>query len=214
MLKSILSITTRPIDPYQFAYKAKRSTRNAISCLVQAINSHLDKECKGSETVFLDISNALNTLSRQGLLYKFAATPPPYWLVKLVHFYFIGCSQYIWANNKVLMRSQTTVVFLKVLFFPLRTFDLFAESLASFLKYDLVIGHPCRDPQSRRNHIKVSYDIAARILADNQHQLYEELSKARSYNSTRSRFNCFPRRLLSFGTLFYWHCHGCWLTES
>ncbi len=26
--------------------------------------------------------------------------------------------------------------------------------------------------------------------------------------------NCFPRRLQSIGTLFYRHCHGCWLTAT
>ncbi len=37
-------------------------------------------------------------------------------------------------------------------------------------------------------HIKASSDFASRILADNQHPLYEELSKARSHTSARSRF--------------------------
>ncbi len=81
VLNEIGSITTRPNDPYQFAYKAKRSTLDAVACLTHAINSHLDKGCKNFKAVFLDFSNAFNTLPRQGLLGKFAATNPPYWLV-------------------------------------------------------------------------------------------------------------------------------------
>ncbi len=37
-------------------------------------------------------------------------------------------------------------------------------------------------------HIKASSDFAERILADSEHLLHEELSKARSHTSTRSRF--------------------------
>ncbi len=82
VLNEIGSITIRPNDPYQFAYKAKRSTLDTVACLTHAINSHLDKGCKGFKAVFLDFSNAFNThLIRQGLLDKFAATNPPYWLV-------------------------------------------------------------------------------------------------------------------------------------
>ncbi len=47
-------------------------------------------------------------------------------------------------------------------------------------------------------HIKASSDFAAQILADNQHPLYDELSKTRSHTSTRSRF-----KLLSSKTAAY-----------
>ncbi len=70
VLNEIASITTRPNDPYQFAYKTKRNTLDAVACLTHAINSHLDKGCKGFKAVFLDFNNAFNTLPRQGLLDK------------------------------------------------------------------------------------------------------------------------------------------------
>ncbi len=89
-LNEMGSITTRPNDPYQFAFKDKRSTLDAVACLTHAINPHIDKWCKGFKAEFLDFSNAFNTLPRQGLLDKFAATNPPYWLVKCVHNYFTG----------------------------------------------------------------------------------------------------------------------------
>ncbi len=37
-------------------------------------------------------------------------------------------------------------------------------------------------------HIKASSDFAERILGDHHHSLHDELSKARSHTSTRSRF--------------------------
>ncbi len=43
-------------------------------------------------------------------------------------------------------------------------------------------------------HIKASPDFAARILADSEHPLHEELSKARSHTSTRSSFKLLPSK--------------------
>ncbi len=47
------------------------------ACLKHAQKKKIDKGCKGFKAVFRDFSNAFNTLSRQGLLDKFAATNPP-----------------------------------------------------------------------------------------------------------------------------------------
>ncbi len=66
----------------------------------------------------------------------------------------------------------------------------------------------------RERHIKAYSDFAERILADSEHPLHEELSKTRSNTSTRSRFKLLPRRLQPIITLFYRHCHGCWLTAT
>ncbi len=86
VLNSIDPFTTRPSDPYQFAYKDKWSTLDAVSYPTHAINAYLDKGCKAFKAVFLDLSNAFITLPRQGLLDKFEATlvaemcsQLPYW---------------------------------------------------------------------------------------------------------------------------------------
>ncbi len=100
VLNSIGSFTTRLSDSYQFAYKAKRSTLHAVSWLTHAINAHLDKGCKAFKAVLLDFSNAFNTLPRQGLLDKFAATNPSHWLMKWVHNYLTGRRKYIRVENK------------------------------------------------------------------------------------------------------------------
>ncbi len=65
VLNEIGSSTTRPSDPYQFTYKANRSTLDDVSCLTHVINSHLDKVYKGIKAMFLDFSNAFNTPPRQ-----------------------------------------------------------------------------------------------------------------------------------------------------
>ncbi len=45
-LNSIGSITTRPSDPYPFAYKAKRRTLGAVPWLTRAMLARLYKGCK------------------------------------------------------------------------------------------------------------------------------------------------------------------------
>ncbi len=113
--------------------------------LTHAINAHLDQGCKAFKAVFLDFSNAFNTLPRQGLLNKFAATNPPYWLVKWVHNYLTGHSQYIRANNKTASVIPNSCGALQdaILSPFLFTFN-YSKSLSSFLTYadDVVIGHP------------------------------------------------------------------------
>ncbi len=47
-------------------------------------------------------------------------------------------------------------------------------------------------------HIKASSDFAERILADSKHPLHEELSKARSHTSTRSRFKLLPSKTAAY----------------
>ncbi len=43
-------------------------------------------------------------------------------------------------------------------------------------------------------HIKASSDFVVQILGENQHPLYEELSKVRSHTSIRSRFHLLPSK--------------------
>ncbi len=47
-------------------------------------------------------------------------------------------------------------------------------------------------------HIRASPDFAARILGDHQHPLQEDLSKARSYTSTRSCFKLVTSKIATY----------------
>ncbi len=95
--------------------------------------------------MFLDFCNAFNSLPRQGLLDKLAATNPPYWLVKWVHNYFTGRSQYIWAHSKVSSTIPNNCgvlqgAVLSQFLFTLHTSDLFSQSLVVFFKYADEVG--------------------------------------------------------------------------
>ncbi len=107
--------------------------------------------------MFLDFSNAFNTLLHQGLLDKFAATNPPQWLMKWAYNYLTGRSQYyqyIRVNNTTssVIPNNCGILHGAVLspfFFNLHFSYIYSESLVSFLKHadSVIIGHPCKDSQ-------------------------------------------------------------------
>ncbi len=113
------------------------------------------REFKSNQSaLFLDFSNAFNTLLHHGLLDKFAATNRPQWLMKWVHNYLTSHSQDIRVNNKTYSVIQNNCgvlhgAVLSPFFFTLHLSYLYSESLVSFLKHadDVVIGHPCKDSQ-------------------------------------------------------------------
>ncbi len=132
VLNEIGSITTRPNDPYQFVYRAKRSTLDAVACLTHAINSHLDKGCKGFKAVFLDFAMHLIHCHVKGystiLLPQITHTG---WLngstiTSLVVVNIFG------HTIRYLARSQTTAAFFKVQFFPL-SFSPFIPPIFSLI---------------------------------------------------------------------------------
>ncbi len=47
-------------------------------------------------------------------------------------------------------------------------------------------------------HVKTFSDFAERILGDHQQPLHDELSKARSHTSTRSRFKLLPSKIAAY----------------
>ncbi len=65
-------------------------------------------------------------------------------------------------------------------------------SQVSGLSFSYLTNLPCQ------RHIKASSDFAERILGDHQHSLHDELSKARSHASTRSRFKLLPSTIAAY----------------
>ncbi len=94
---------------------------DAVSCLTHAIKSYIDKGCKGFKAVFLDFSNIY-------LIHCHVKGYSTYWLVKWVHNYFTGRSQYIRVHNKFSSTSQITAVLFKAQFFS-RSFSLLTPFL-------------------------------------------------------------------------------------
>ncbi len=77
-----------------------------------------------------------------------------------------------------------------------RNFEGYQHLLSIFA--NLPLPHSYLTKLVCEHHIKASSDFAARILADSEHPLHEELSNARSHPCTRSRF-----KLLSSKTAAY-----------
>uniref|UniRef100_A0A3B3C8D0 Reverse transcriptase domain-containing protein n=1 Tax=Oryzias melastigma TaxID=30732 RepID=A0A3B3C8D0_ORYME len=75
-IKSTLPPT---LDPFQFAYRPKRSTEDAICSALHPALTHLDKKDSYVRMLFIDFSSAFNTIIPQQLiskLYKLGFTAP------------------------------------------------------------------------------------------------------------------------------------------
>ena len=57
-------------DPYQFAYKSRRSVDDAVTVFVDHIYSHIDSPNTYCRTIFVDFSSAFNTIQPKILLEK------------------------------------------------------------------------------------------------------------------------------------------------
>ena len=70
ILKRILPECQSHLDPYQFAYKAKRSVEDAILYFTNNIYSHLDIPKSYVRSLFIDFSSAFNTIQPHILIPK------------------------------------------------------------------------------------------------------------------------------------------------
>lgn len=50
------------LDPFQFAYKARGGTEDAINCISHLVNRHLEDTQEYALLLFIDFSSAFNTL--------------------------------------------------------------------------------------------------------------------------------------------------------
>ena len=64
VLRKLKSITSPFSDPLQFAYRAKRSTEDAILFMLERLYSHLEKSYCGNyaRIMYFDFSSAFNTI--------------------------------------------------------------------------------------------------------------------------------------------------------
>ena len=68
-LGTILPFVNEQLDPLQFAYKAKRSTEDAVVCLPYFLQ-HLDNSGTSARILFADFSSAFNTIRRHQFIRK------------------------------------------------------------------------------------------------------------------------------------------------
>jgi len=70
VMSHIKSILPPTLDPFQFAYRAKRSTEDAICSALHPALTHLDKKDSYVRMLFIDFSSAFNTIIPQQLICK------------------------------------------------------------------------------------------------------------------------------------------------
>nr|CAH8863804.1 unnamed protein product [Trichobilharzia regenti] len=87
-------------DPKQFAYKHSRSTLDAAAVLYHNIASSLDKGAKFVRCAFLDYTSAFDSVPRDILLNKLAASQTECWAVNWLHSYFSDRKQYTVYKGK------------------------------------------------------------------------------------------------------------------
>ncbi|TKS65927.1 hypothetical protein D9C73_028553 [Collichthys lucidus] len=93
----ITSALPRSLDPHQFAYRANRSTEDAVATALHAALSHLEGQGNYVRMLFVDFSSAFNTISHTDcpLLYSL---------------YTHDCSPVHQSNTIVKFADDTTVV--------------------------------------------------------------------------------------------------------
>ena len=68
LLKTYI-VNNTPLDQHQFAYRAQRSTQDAVLCLITTITSFIDIDAANyARCLFLDFSSAFNTISVSNLI--------------------------------------------------------------------------------------------------------------------------------------------------
>lgn len=70
VMSHIKSTLPPTLDPFQFAYRAKRSTEDAICSALHPALTHLDKRDSYVRMLFIDFSSAFNTIIPQQLICK------------------------------------------------------------------------------------------------------------------------------------------------
>ncbi|XP_051785268.1 uncharacterized protein LOC127528439 [Erpetoichthys calabaricus] len=58
----IMSFIPPMLDPHQFAYRANRSTEDAVATVLHAVLSHLEQQGSYARLLFIDFSSAFNTI--------------------------------------------------------------------------------------------------------------------------------------------------------
>ena len=70
VLRSLLNEVGDSLDPFQFAYKAKRNVEDAVLCFCNTLLKHLDKQRTYARVLFIDFSSAFNTMQPHLLIEK------------------------------------------------------------------------------------------------------------------------------------------------
>ena len=70
ILSHILPYVQSQLDPYQFAYRSRRGTVDAIACLLHKLFEHMETAGNYARILFIDFSSAFNTIQRYVMIDK------------------------------------------------------------------------------------------------------------------------------------------------
>ena len=85
ILSHILPHVQSQLDPYQFAYRSRRGTDDAIACLIHKLFEHMETAGNYARILFIDFSSAFNTIQRHVMIDKLQKLEVP---AALVHWVF------------------------------------------------------------------------------------------------------------------------------
>ena len=85
ILSHILPHVQCQLDPYQFAYRSRRGTDDAIGCLLHKLFEHMETAGNYVRILFMDLSSAFNTILRHVMIDKLQKLEVP---AALVHWVF------------------------------------------------------------------------------------------------------------------------------
>ncbi|CAH8658891.1 unnamed protein product [Schistosoma rodhaini] len=136
-------------DPFQFAYKCKRNTLDAVAVLHHNIVFGLEKGKKYVRCAFLDFTSAFDSIPRHLLLDKLINIDTDSWITNWLRFYLSGREQYTVFEGKCSTSLLSTVgvpqgAVLSPLLFSFFLHDLPSSTENTFVKYadDLTVCMP------------------------------------------------------------------------
>lgn len=137
-------------DSFQFAYKPRRSTMDAVATLINEISSSLDSGNMVYKCLFLDYSSAFNTIPRDVIISTMEERDTPNWAVKWLIDYFTERKQYIRIGSRSSLSVVNNCGVLQGAVLSPFLFTCYVDSLKSsdcmLLKYadDITLGAPAK----------------------------------------------------------------------
>lgn len=106
ILRTILSTVNPQLDKHQFAYKARRGTKDAVVCLLHSLLQHLEVSGNSAAVLFVDLSSAFNTIQRHQMIKKLLKLNVAPHCIHLIHSFLSNRPQAVRIGS---VTSDTTI---------------------------------------------------------------------------------------------------------
>jgi hypothetical protein len=190
-------------DQLQFAYKANRSTVDAIATLHHTIAHSIDTGSRHYQCVFLDFSSAFNTIDREKILLKLRDLGALKWCLRWLCDYFRDRFQYSFLHGKKSVPVLNCWGVLQGAVLSPFLFSLYTDSLRlptdyTLIKYadDFALGHYLNTSDDRRE-LQTQLQEIAGWSANND--LHLNASKCNSSTFTLRSNDSFSESSLQLG---------------